>query len=146
MVLRRITHLFLFFAVSSSSLATAFVGSVHPERIRKPLTHRTIQGDQRPGLARHIAIRGGGTKMGSVSKGVEMLTSALQSGHWGIPGLWGVASAVVLPLTMYRQGYSFSVGYGFSVFAMACALYKVFGPSSLLLLSLIHISEPTRPY
>ena len=70
--------------------------------------------------------------MGSVSKGVEMLTSALQSGHWGIPGLWGVASAVVLPLTMYRQGYSFSVGYGFSVFAMACALYKVFGPSPLL--------------
>jgi steroid 5-alpha reductase family enzyme len=41
-------------------------------------------------------------------------------------GLWAVASSVVVPLTMYCQGYSFSVGYGFSVAAMALYLMKTF--------------------
>eukprot|EP00546_Thalassionema_frauenfeldii_P001975 CAMPEP_0178934466 /NCGR_PEP_ID=MMETSP0786-20121207/23880_1 /TAXON_ID=186022 /ORGANISM="Thalassionema frauenfeldii, Strain CCMP 1798" /LENGTH=254 /DNA_ID=CAMNT_0020612255 /DNA_START=156 /DNA_END=920 /DNA_ORIENTATION=- len=47
---------------------------------------------------------------------------------------------VVVPLTMIRQGYSFSVGYGFSVFAMGLALFQTFSigisKSSLSLLSL----------
>ena len=42
-------------------------------------------------------------------------------------GLWAVASAVVVPLTMYRQGYAFSVGYGFSVAATALYMMQAFG-------------------
>jgi steroid 5-alpha reductase family enzyme len=52
----------------------------------------------------------------------SIISSALQTGPWGVVALSGIASAVVLPLTMYRQGYSFSVGYGFSVAAMGLAI------------------------
>jgi len=38
------------------------------------------------------------------------------------------AVAVNLPLTLYRQAYSFSVGYGFSVFSMALACAFAFRP------------------
>jgi steroid 5-alpha reductase family enzyme len=41
-------------------------------------------------------------------------------------GLWAVASGVVVPLTLYRQGYAFSVGYGFSVAAVALYLMQTF--------------------
>ena len=57
-----------------------------------------------------------------------LTTSSLQSGPWGVVALWGIASAVVVPLTLYRQAFSFSVGYGFSVFAMAMALLSAFSP------------------
>jgi len=65
------------------------------------------------------ALRGG-----CQSKILQTLASSLRSGPYGIPALFALASAVNLPLTLYRQAYSFSVGYGFSVFAMAtaCAL------------------------
>jgi steroid 5-alpha reductase family enzyme len=67
-----------------------------------------------------------------------LLTSSLQSGPWGVVGLWAIASAVVIPSTLYRQGYSFSVGYGFSVMAMALILGKVFGMSPLLAAALFY--------
>lgn len=67
-----------------------------------------------------------------------LLTSSLQSGPWGVLGLWAIASAVVIPSTLYRQGYSFSVGYGFSVMAMALILVKVFGMSPLLAAALFY--------
>ena len=70
--------------------------------------------------------RGGGGGGDIIAAG----TAALQSGPLGVVALWGVASAVVVPLTMYRQGYSFSVGYGFSVMAMAMALLQVFQPTA----------------
>lgn len=57
----------------------------------------------------------------------SIVTTALQSGPWGIVAMSGIASSVVLPLTMYRQGYSFSVGYGFSVAAMGVAVASTFG-------------------
>jgi len=59
---------------------------------------------------------------------VALVSSSLLSGPWGVVALWGVASSVVVPLTLYRQAYSFSVGYGFSVFAMALALLSTFSP------------------
>lgn len=55
------------------------------------------------------------------------LTAALQSGPFGVAALTAVASCVVTPLTLYRQAYSFSVGYGFSVFAMGLAMVSIFG-------------------
>ncbi|KAG7354032.1 DUF1295 domain containing protein [Nitzschia inconspicua] len=45
---------------------------------------------------------------------------------YGPLGLWTVASLVVIPLTLYRQGYAFSVGYGFSVAAMALFMMQQF--------------------
>lgn len=65
----------------------------------------------------------------SKSTAIAALTaSSLQSGPYGVVALWGIASAVVVPLTLYRQAFSFSVGYGFSVFAMAMALLSAFSP------------------
>lgn len=73
-----------------------------------------------------------------------VVSSALKSGPWGVLALSGVAASVILPLTMYRQGYSFSVGYGFSVAAMGFTIAKTFGiclatasPLSLLALGVI---------
>jgi steroid 5-alpha reductase family enzyme len=63
--------------------------------------------------------------------------AALQSGPIGVISMWGVASAVVVPLTMIRQGYSFSVGYGFSVMAMGMALLRVFQPIAPVPLALV---------
>ena len=57
---------------------------------------------------------------------LSTVSSALQTGPYGVLALTGVASAVVVPLTLFRQAYSFSVGYGFSVFAMGLALYNQF--------------------
>jgi steroid 5-alpha reductase family enzyme len=57
--------------------------------------------------------------------------SLLSSGPSGILGLAAIASAIVTPLTLYRQAYSFSVGYGLSVAAMGLALQTAFATSSL---------------
>ena len=71
--------------------------------------------------------------------------AALQSGPYGVLALTGVASCAVVPLTLYRQGWSFSVGYGFSVFTMGLVLYNTFkigllsvtSPLSLLALAVM---------
>ena len=67
-----------------------------------------------------------------------LLTSSLQSGPWGVVGLWAIASAVVIPFSLYRQAYSFTVGYGYSVMAMAFIPVKVFGMSPLLAAALFY--------
>lgn len=84
------------------------------------------------------SLRGGddSNMMNSVSTCIQskssalaaLVSSSLLTGPWGVCALWGVASAVVVPLTLYRQAYSFSVGYGFSVLAMALALLFTFSP------------------
>ena len=50
----------------------------------------------------------------------DAVSSALVSGSplRAIGGLWAIASVVIVPLTFIRQGYCFSVGYGFSVAAL----------------------------
>ena len=50
----------------------------------------------------------------------DAVGSALASGTplRAVGGMWAVSSLVIVPLTFIRQGYSFSVGYGFSVAAM----------------------------
>lgn len=73
------------------------------------------------------------------SKIFLQLASSLRSGPYGIPALFALASTVNLPLTLYRQAYSFSVGYAFSVFTMATACALAFptppSPSPSLLLT-----------
>ena len=56
------------------------------------------------------------------------LASSLRSGSTigAVLALTVVASCAVTPLTLYRQAYSFSVGYGLSVAAMGLALLAVF--------------------
>jgi steroid 5-alpha reductase family enzyme len=66
---------------------------------------------------------------------IPLITGSLQSGPFGVLGLWAIASAVVIPCTLYRQAFSFSVGYGFSVMAMAIVLGKLFGFSPLVMAS-----------
>jgi len=76
------------------------------------------------------ALRGGAAFKPATSI-ISALTTALQSGPYGVAALTAIASCVVTPLTLYRQAYSFSVGYGFSVFAMGLALLSVFGVDTL---------------
>jgi len=75
------------------------------------------------------ALRGG--TVSSMSSMIDNVTSALQAGPWGVPTLTAIASAVVIPLTLLRQEYSFSVGYGYSVLAMGVALWSTFGTDLL---------------
>merc|ERR1719491_1151443 len=66
-----------------------------------------------------LFIRGGGEV-------ISTLSSSLQSGPTGLLSLWAIATSVVAPLTLYRQGWSFSVGYGFSVMALGLAILNTF--------------------
>jgi len=62
---------------------------------------------------------------------ITALKSSLVSGPLGVLSLTAIASAIVTPLTLYRQAYSFSVGYGFSVAAMCLAMLFTFNPSTI---------------
>ncbi len=57
----------------------------------------------------------------------DAISSTLVSGTplRAIGGMWAISSLVIVPLTFIRQGYSFSVGYGFSVAAMVSTLFCV---------------------
>lgn len=60
--------------------------------------------------------------------------SAILTGPHVLPvaGLTAISAAAVVPLTLIRQAYSFSVGYGAAVAAMCSALVGIFGlPSPL---------------
>lgn len=88
-------------------------------------------------LQTSLNIRGGGNMMLSSSlssvlgPAADAISSTLVSGTplRAIGGMWAISSLVVVPLTFVRQGYSFSVGYGLSVAAMALALLSSFGIS-----------------
>ncbi|KAL7533530.1 hypothetical protein ACHAXR_005292 [Thalassiosira sp. AJA248-18] len=71
----------------------------------------------------------------AVSPVTEVLHQALVSGTplRAMGALYAVASLTVVPLTWYRTGYSFSVGYGLSVAAMSLALLSSFAESSSFL-------------
>ena len=58
------------------------------------------------------------------------VAKALAAGPFGVPAMAAVGAAVLTPLTMYRQGYSFSVGYGAAVAAMGAALYAAVPPAT----------------
>mmetsp|Transcript_16122 Transcript_16122/g.44634 ORF Transcript_16122/g.44634 Transcript_16122/m.44634 type:complete len:404 (+) Transcript_16122:101-1312(+) len=92
----------------------------------------------------------GSLRGGAIIEGATVaLTNSLQGDAtaMGILALTTVASTAILPLTLYRQAYCFSVGYGLSVAAMGLTLWNVFRdslvassgptpfPASLLLVS-----------
>ena len=114
----------LFFALINDA-ASGFKSSFFPNVKLTILTPRQASPVQKKSLDMSL--------FASIPRGGDIIaagTVALQSGPLGVVALWGVASAVVIPLTMYRQGYSFSVGYGFSVMAMGLAILKVFQPTA----------------
>lgn len=53
----------------------------------------------------------------------ELITTALQSGPFGVVALSGITTSVVLPLTIWRKPYSFSVGYGLCHFVAALVMF-----------------------
>uniref|UniRef100_A0A7S2EY63 Steroid 5-alpha reductase C-terminal domain-containing protein n=1 Tax=Trieres chinensis TaxID=1514140 RepID=A0A7S2EY63_TRICV len=93
-----------------------------------------------------LAVRGDVSSSLSMSLGpvcvASAVSSALTSGPYvkALGALAAVAASVVVPLTLIRQAYSFSVGYGYSVAAMSLALLCSFGVSSGSLLA-----APTAP-
>jgi len=90
------------------------------------LHHTTIKQKRQQQLQTSLHIRGGGDSMSRISlssvlgPAADAVGSALVSGTplRAVGGMWAVSSLVIVPLTFIRQGYSFSVGYGFSVAAM----------------------------
>mmetsp|Transcript_14022 Transcript_14022/g.21019 ORF Transcript_14022/g.21019 Transcript_14022/m.21019 type:complete len:345 (+) Transcript_14022:69-1103(+) len=98
------------------------------------LHHTTIKQKGQQQLQTSLTIRGGGDSMSSSSlssvlgPAADAVGSALVSGTplRAVGGMWAVSSLVIVPLTFIRQGYSFSVGYGFSVAAMALTLLSSF--------------------
>lgn len=87
---------------------------------------RTIKQNRQQAYSKQLTtslnIRGGG--MGSslpvLGPAADTISSSLVSGSpfRAIGTMWAISSLVIVPLTYIRQGYSFTVGYGFSVAAM----------------------------
>ena len=70
----------------------------------------------------------------AVTAATAAIQSAILTGPHVLPvaGLTAISAAAVVPLTLIRQAYSFSVGYGAAVAAMCSALVGIFGlPSPL---------------
>lgn len=117
------------------SRAIAFAPSPLSNSVRVKHPVRRLPREQK----HHVDLKQirGGALQNSLITGVA---GVLKSGPWGVMALSGIASSVVVPLTMIRQGYAFSVGYGFSVFAMGLALLQTFSigisKSPLLLLAM----------
>lgn len=77
-------------------------------------------------------LRGGGGGGGAAAAVLETtvgsaVAASLASGPYGVLGLAAIASAIVTPLTVYRQAYAFTVAYGLSAAAMGWALRTAFG-------------------
>jgi len=98
----------LLFAIAIASLSPALAAQKRA-RPRTPLPSALTK------------LRGGGLPL-------ALNLPALSSHALGIPALAGIGFGVILPLTLYRQAYAFSVGYGFSVAAMGVALLLHFQP------------------
>lgn len=79
-----------------------------------------------------LKVRGGDTSTSTALQmhlGPILLKEALVSGNSlkGVGALYAISSLTVVPLTWYRTGYSFSVGYGFSVAMAAASMLASFG-------------------
>ncbi|KAL9188181.1 hypothetical protein ACHAXT_006559 [Thalassiosira profunda] len=120
-------------AASALLLLSSASAFVHPHRSTVVHTLPSPRGIQR-GILR---IRGGDindsmSTSTSLSAAIGPLTTTLRealvagSPLRGIGALYAVASATVVPLTWYSYAYSFSVGYGLSIAAMATALLASF--------------------
>jgi len=67
--------------------------------------------------------------LSSCAPAVSAVKAALLTGPHVLPvaGLSAISASAVVPLTLIRQAYSFSVGYGAAVAAMCASLIGVFG-------------------
>jgi steroid 5-alpha reductase family enzyme len=79
-------------------------------------------------------IRGGsqldavpGSLASTTGAAASVIASSIQSGPYGVLGLTALASAVLLPITQYRNLYGISVGYGLTVAVIGMALRTIFG-------------------
>lgn len=74
------------------------------------------------------------TALASCAPAVAAVKSAILTGPHVLPvaGLTAISAATVVPLTLIRQAYSFSVGYGAAVAAMCASLIGIFGLPSIL--------------
>lgn len=72
-------------------------------------------------------LRGGALSGGAVlGSATTAIAGALEAGPLGVLGMAAVATSIVLPLTIYRQAYSFSVAYALVVAALGGTLLKTF--------------------
>lgn len=74
------------------------------------------------------------TALASCAPAAAAVRSAILTGPHVLPvaGLTAISAATVVPLTLIRQAYSFSVGYGAAVAAMCASLMGIFGLPSIL--------------
>eukprot|EP00978_Attheya_sp_CCMP212_P009527 scaffold22525_cov42-Attheya_sp.AAC.1 len=114
---------FIWGLVAFAATAAAF-SPVHPSiSSLKPCSKNNLFAPQRNGF-KHMTQSTtalnvvGGDIAGLASKALEVTASSLKSGPWGVAALSGISSVIVTAFTMIRQAYSFSVGYGFSIFGM----------------------------
>jgi len=62
----------------------------------------------------------------------NILFPALTSGPYGVVALTALATVVVVPLTMYKQLYAISVGYGAAIMVIGLALQAAFQPTTVV--------------
>ena len=89
-----------------------------PTSLEMVAPHTTPETAAKASLSLVGALRGG-SLLGSATGAV---TSALQSGPFGTLALAAVTSCVVIPLTMYRQIYAFTVAYALAMAAVGLVL------------------------
>ena len=140
-------------AAAASSFPSAFV--IDPRRRHKLSTSHQVHP---PSINNLRNIRGGGggnsNLMMAVSPTVAAAATAFtQTISMGTPlqammALYAVSAATVIPLTWWRTGYSFSVGYGLSVAMMSLALLTTFtssaNNSNIASLSKVIFSSPSH--
>ena len=140
-------------AAAASSFPSAFV--IDPRRRHKLSTSHQVHP---PSINNLRNIRGGGggnsNLMMAVSPTVAAAATAFtQTISMGTPlqammALYAISAATVIPLTWWRTGYSFSVGYGLSVAMMSLALLTTFtssvNNSNIASLSKVIFSSPSH--
>lgn len=78
--------------------------------------------------------RGGETKLNMAAQPIfeNLLFPALQSGPYGVVALTAMAATAVMPLTLCKQLYAISVGYGAAIFLIGLGLQMAFQPTALV--------------
>ena len=136
----RIVQWILLFAVTVESDAFAPILTLQKSHVANHKFKPPLKLNSFKNLPSSLSVRGGNTltENDSIRKTalsctlVETVVTTLTSNSpFGILALSGIANTVLVPLTLIRQGYVFSVGYGFSVFAIALSIAKSFGLNPL---------------
>ena len=134
MIKRRLSVLLLLIVtIARNSQSTAFTASRFTNKIG-PSSQFSNRGLDRH-LDRVTSLRGGMLPDLLTSKAAEvasLVSTHLKSGPFGVVALTSIAGCVLVPITQYKNFYAISVGYGFSVAAMALTLRYVFATTRRL--------------